>query len=66
MSQFTYSYCRHEDARIPYQLKKDLDAALADSKADEETKKLVESVCKAVETAVSAMCRIATDQLTIR
>ena len=66
MSQFTYSYCRHEYDRIPYQLKKDLDAALADSKADEETKKLIESVCKAVQAAVSDMCRIATDQLTIR
>ena len=37
MAQLTYSFCRHEYDRIPYQLKKDLDLILAGSKADEET-----------------------------
>lgn len=63
MAQLTYSYCRHEYDRIPYQLKKDLDLILAGSKADEETKKLVDDVCKAVERAVVDMCRVASDQL---
>ncbi len=63
MAQLTYSYCRHEYDRIPYQLKKDLDTILGDSKADEETKKLVADVCKAMERAVNDMCRLASDQL---
>jgi len=63
MAQLTYSFCRHELVRIPAQLKKDLDAALATSAADEETKKLIEQVCAAVETAVTDLCYITSDQL---
>ena len=66
MAQLTYSYCRHEYDRIPYQLKKDLDTILGDSKADEETKKLVADVCNAMERAVNDMCRLASDQLVPR
>ena len=66
MAQYTFSYLRSEYDRIPIQLKKDLDAILADSKADEETKKLVAAVCAAVETAVYDLSHYAQDQLTVR
>ena len=66
MAQYTFSYLRSEDDRIPIQLKKDLDAILADSKADEETKKLVAAVCAAVENAVYDLSHYAQDQLTVR
>ena len=65
MAQLTYSYCRHEYDRIPYQLKKDLDTILGDSKADEETKKLVAAVCAAVENAVYDLSHYAQDQLVV-
>lgn len=63
MAQLTFSYCQHEYVRIPYQLKKDLDAALEASAADEETKKLVAAVCAGVEKAVNDICRVSSDQL---
>ena len=66
MAQFTFSYCRSEYDRIPYQLKKKLDGILADSKADEETKKLIGDVCAAVEEAVADLALYAQDQLTVR
>lgn len=66
MAQYTFSYLRSEYDRIPIQLKKDLDAILADSKADEETKKLVAAVCAAVENAVYDLSHYAQDQLTVR
>ncbi len=66
MAQYTFSYVRSEYDRIPYQLKKDLDAILADSRADEETKKLVAAVCAAVESAVADLAVYAQDQLVVR
>ena len=66
MAQYTFSYLRSEYDRIPIQLKKDLDAILADSKADEETKKLIAAVCGAVENAVYDLSHYAQDQLTVR
>ena len=66
MAQYTFSYCRSEYDRIPYQLKKTLDGVLAESKADEETKKLVSQVCAAVENAVADLALYAQDQLVVR
>ncbi len=66
MAQYTFSYCRSEYDRIPYQLKKTLDTVLAESKADEETKKLVAAVCTAVEEAVADLALYAQDQLIVR
>lgn len=66
MAQYTFSYCRSEYDRIPYQLKKTLDALVAESKADEETKKLVSAVCAAVEEAVADLALYAQDQLIVR
>lgn len=66
MAQYTFSYVRSEYDRIPFELKKTLDAALADSKADEETKKLVAAVCAAVENAVADLSLYAQDQLILR
>ncbi len=66
MAQYTFSYCRSEYDRIPWQLKKTLDKVLADSKADEETKKLVAAVCAAVEEAVADLAVYAQDQLIVR
>lgn len=66
MAQFTFSYCRSEYDRIPCQLKKTLDAALAESQADEKTKKLVASVCAAVENAIADLAVYAQDQLVVR
>ncbi len=65
MARYTFSYLRSEYDRIPIQLKKDLDAILADSKADEETKKLVAAVCAAVENAVYDLSHYAQDQLVV-
>jgi hypothetical protein len=66
MAQYTFSYLRSEYDRIPIQLKKELDAVLAESKADEETKKLVSAVCAAVENAVYDLSHYAQDQLVVR
>lgn len=66
MAQYTFSYCRSEYDRIPWQLKKTLDKVVADSKADEETKKLVAAVCAAVEEAVADLALYAQDQLIVR
>ncbi len=66
MAQYTFSYVRSEYDRIPWQLKKTLDQILADSKADEETKKLVSDVCLAVEEAVASLALYAQDQLIVR
>lgn len=66
MAQYTFSYLQHEYDRIPYILKKNLDQILADSAADEETKKLVSAVCAAVEEAVADLAHYAKDQLLIR
>lgn len=65
MAQYTFSFLRSEYDRIPIQLRRDLTLALEDSKADEETKKLIGSVCAAVEKAVSDLSRYAQDQLKI-
>ena len=66
MAQYTFSYVRSEYDRIPWQLKQSLDAILAESKADEETKKLVAAVCEAVEVAVGDLAIYAQDQLVVR
>jgi len=66
MAQYTFSYCRSEYDRIPYQLKKTLDTLIEESKADEETKKLVCAVCTAVEEAVTDLALYAQDQLIVR
>ncbi len=66
MAQYTFSYVRSEYDRIPIQLKKTLDSILSDSKADEETKKLVAAVCDAVESAVYDLSVYAQDQLVVR
>ncbi|MCD8098355.1 MAG: hypothetical protein LUE31_10120 [Lachnospiraceae bacterium] len=66
MAQYTFSYIRSEYDRIPIQLKQSLDAALAGSQADEETKKLVAAVCTAVENAVYDLSLYAQDQLIVR
>ena len=65
MAQYTFSFLRSEYDRIPYQLKKELDALLESSKADEETKKLVAAVCASVEKAVADMSKYAQDQLKV-
>lgn len=65
MAQYTFSFLRSEYDRIPIQLKRDLDLALNNSMADEETQKLIASVCAAVEKAVSDLSRYAQDQLKI-
>lgn len=66
MAQYTFSYCRSEYDRIPYQLKRTLDKAIAESEADEETKKLISAVCAAVEDAVADLALYAQDQLVVR
>jgi hypothetical protein len=65
MSQYTFSFIRSEYDRIPYQLQKDLHAALDDSGADEKTKALVAAVCASVEKAVADLSKYAQDQLKI-
>jgi|GEM_PF-2720603 len=65
MAQYTFSYLRSEYDRIPYQLKKELDELLQNSKADEETKALVAGVCKSVEKAIADLSKYAQDQLKI-
>ncbi len=65
MSQYTYSFLRSEYDRIPIILKRELNAALEASKADEDTKHLIASVCTAVEKAVADLSKYAQDQLKI-
>ncbi len=65
MAQYTFSFLRSEYDRIPFQLIKELNAALATSNADEETKALVASVCSAMEKAVADICKYSQDQLRI-
>lgn len=65
MAQYTFSFLRSEYDRIPIQLKKELDAILETSEADEATKKLVGDVCKAMERAVYDLSRYGQDQLRI-
>ena len=65
MSQYTFSFVRSEYDRIPIVLKRELNAALDSSKADEETKLLIASVCSAVEKAVADLSKYAQDQLRI-
>jgi hypothetical protein len=63
MSQYTFSYLNSEYERVPYQLKKTLDEALATSAADPAVKELIGQVCTAVEEAVSDLALYAKDQL---
>lgn len=65
MAQYTYSFLRSEYDRIPIQLKKELAAIVEKSNANEETKQLLDSVCKAVEKAVFDLSKYAQDQLKI-
>jgi hypothetical protein len=65
MAQYTFSFLRSEYDRIPYQLKKELAALLESSKADEETKALLEGVCRSVEKAVADLSKYAQDQLKV-
>jgi hypothetical protein len=63
MSQYTFSYLNSEYERIPYQLKKTLDAALEQSTADPAVKELIEQVVAAVAEAVADLSGYAKDQL---
>ena len=63
MAQYTYSFLRSEYDRIPIQLKKELTNILGESKADQETKRLIEAVCNSVEKAVGDLSKYAQDQL---
>lgn len=65
MAQYTFSFLRSEYDRIPLQLKKDLSEVLELSEADEETKKLIASVCASVEKAVADLSKYAQDQLKV-
>jgi hypothetical protein len=65
MAQYTFSFLRSEYDRIPYQLKKELDALLESSKADQETKALVAAICGSVEKAVADLSQYSQDQLKI-
>jgi hypothetical protein len=65
MAQYTFSFIRSEYDRIPILLKKELAAALANSAADEETKKLVTEACASVEKAVNDLAKYAQDQLKV-
>lgn len=65
MAQYTFSYLRSEYDRIPIRLKADLDKAISESNADEETKALILNVCSAVEKAITDLSRYAQDQLRI-
>ena len=63
MAQYTYSFLRSEYDRIPIQLKKELTDILGESQADDQTKQLIEAVCKSVEKAVGDLSKYAQDQL---
>ena len=63
MAQYTYSYVYTEFERIAIQLRQNLNKIIADSAADEETKKLVAAVCAEVENAVDDICEYSKDQL---
>jgi hypothetical protein len=63
MSQYTFSYINSEYDRIPLELKENLDSILAESDADERTKKLVAQICKAMNAAVGDLALYAQDQL---
>lgn len=65
MAQYTFSFLRSEYERIPIQLKKELDALVEKSKTDDETKKLVDAICKSIEKAVGDLSTYAQDQLKI-
>jgi hypothetical protein len=65
MAQYTFSFLRSEYDRIPLQLKKDLAEAFEQSSADEETKKLIASVCSGVEKAIADLSEYAQDQLKV-
>lgn len=65
MAQYTYSFLRSEYDRIPIQLKKEIDTLVENSNADDETKKLVDAICKSVEKAVVDLSKYAQDQLRI-
>ena len=62
----TFSFIRSEYDRIPHLLRKELNALIESSKADDETKKLVAGVCSSVEKAVSDLSKYAQDQLVVR
>ena len=66
MAQYTFSYCRSEYDRIPYQLKVKLNKALAEANVDEETKKVLAVICASVEEAVEDLALYAQDQLQVR
>lgn len=63
MAQYTFSFARSEYDRIPLQLKAELEKALGESKADEETKALIAAVCASVQKSVADICRYSQDQL---
>jgi len=65
MAQYTFSFVRSEYDRIPIQLKKELSTLIEESKADEETKKLIAAVCVSVENAVADLSKYAQDQLKV-
>ncbi len=66
MAQYTFSFVRSEYDRIPYAFKKEMEEILKNSKADLETKKLVEDVCAKINKAIADICKYAQDQLQVR
>lgn len=63
MAQYTYSFLYSEFERIAIQLRQNLDRILAQSEADEATKKLIGDVCGELECAVDDICAYSKDQL---
>jgi hypothetical protein len=66
VAQYTFSFVRSEYDRIPIELKARLEAVLADSAADAETKRLVSEVCACVAGAIGDLSKYAQDQLVVR
>ncbi|SHI03958.1 hypothetical protein SAMN02745823_02086 [Sporobacter termitidis DSM 10068] len=65
MAQYTFSFLRSEYDRIPIQLKKELATLVEKSNADDETRQLLNALCKSVEKAVADLSKYAQDQLRI-
>ena len=63
MAQYTYSFLYSEFERIAIQLRENLGRIVAESEADEATKKLIGDVCAEIETAVDEICEYSKDQL---
>ena len=63
MAQYTSSFLYSEFQRIAIQLRQNLNTIVAESEADEATKKLIADVCGEVCGAVDHICEYSKDQL---